>query len=324
MKSVMTRCIVMLLLVHSGENPDNASSMAYPLQITGLVKKYGAMTAVDQVSFHLEPGEIFGLLGPNGAGKTSIISILSTLERPTAGEAFIFGNNVARGARETKAFLGVVPQETVSHGFFNVREVLEFYSGYYGIKNNAKHIEYLLEKLGLRSHQDKRVRQLSGGMKRRLLIAKALVHQPKLLLLDEPTAGVDVELRNSLWSFVRELNQEGMSILLTTHYLEEAESLCRRVGILHQGKLLKVGDTRELVSQMTMREISITFNEPVGEIQSQYLVSRGANVLHFKIPNEVVLGELFQKTHLPVQNVKEIKIREGKLEDAFLNLVEKA
>src|SRR5207248_895495 len=136
-----------------------------------------------------------------------------------------------------------VPQELVSHGFFSVREVLHFHSGYYGITNNHLHIEFLLKKLGLLEHAEKRVRQLSGGMKRRLLIAKALVHKPKLLLLDEPTAGVDVELRTSLWNFARELNSEGISILLTTHYLEEAESLCHRVGILDRGKILKIGKT---------------------------------------------------------------------------------
>lgn len=302
----------------------NRRKMAYPLEINHLVKNYAEVRAVSDVSFCIEPGEIFGLLGPNGAGKTSIISILSTLEKPTGGIAKIFGNDVTLGLRQTKAFLGVVPQEIVSHGFFNVREVLEFYSGYYGIKNNRDHIEFLLKRLGLKDHAEKRVRQMSGGMKRRLLIAKALVHKPKLLLLDEPTAGVDVELRNSLWNFVRELNQEGMSILLTTHYLEEAENLCNRVGIIHHGKLLKVGSTKELVSQMTMREISVTFNEPVGEIQNPYLISRAANSIQFRIPNEVVLGELFQQSKIPVQHIKEIKIREGRLEDAFLNLVEKA
>lgn len=297
--------------------------MTLPLEIQNLVKDYGSLRAVDQVSFSIEPGEIFGLLGPNGAGKTSIISILDCLERPTSGTAKIFGQDITSGHAQTKSLLGVVPQEIVSHGFFSVKEVLRFHSGYYGLANNEIHIDFLLDRLGLREHAHKRVRQLSGGMKRRLLIAKALVHKPKLLLLDEPTAGVDVELRNSLWVFVRELNRQGMSILLTTHYLEEAESLCNRVGILDHGKLLRVGDTKSLVNQLTMREITFFFREAISTIQSPHLVSQDAQAVKFRVPNDVVLGQLMSDTHIPVELLKDVKIREGRLEDAFLNLVEK-
>ena len=296
--------------------------MSQPLRIQNIVKDYGSLRAVNGVSFEISQGEIFGLLGPNGAGKTSIISILASLENPTQGRAFVFDNDVSLRLVETKASLGVVPQEIVSHGFFTVREVLHFQSGYYGIRNNHNHIDFLLDKLGLRDHCDKRVRQLSGGMKRRLLIAKALVHRPKLLLLDEPTAGVDVELRSSLWEFVRELNRGGVSVLLTTHYLEEAEHLCHRVGILDHGKLLRIGKTETLIKQLTMRELSITFRHGAPKLDHPYLISSTEHELKFRIPSDVVVGEFLEKTKVPIHSIEDMKIREGNLEDAFKHLVD--
>lgn len=296
--------------------------MSVPLHIEGLVKNYDSLRAVDGVSFDIGPGEIFGLLGPNGAGKTSIISILASLEKPNEGRALIFGKDVTLRLYDTKAKLGVVPQEIVSHGFFSVREVLRFHSGYYGISDNQNHIEFLIQRLGLKEHAEKRVRQLSGGMKRRLLIAKALVHKPKLLLLDEPTAGVDVELRSSLWSFVRELNAEGMSVLLTTHYLEEAEHLCHRVGILDRGKLLKIGETSTLIKQLTMRELLITFKGTAPDIRQPTLVAKTDRTLKFRIPSQVVVGEFLEKIQVPISLIEDMKIREGNLEDAFKQLVE--
>ena len=187
---------------------------------------------------------------------------------------WIFDKKVSASDRSVKVLLGSVPQEIVSHGFFSVAEVLRFHSGYYGLSHNEPRIEFLLDRLGLQAHRDKRVRQLSGGMKRRLLIAKALVHKPRLLLLDEPTAGVDVELRNSLWEFVRELNRDGVSILLTTHYLEEAESLCHRVGIIHRGELLRVGETKGLVRQLTTREITFCLDTPMPLLTHPRLVEQ--------------------------------------------------
>ena len=212
-----------------------------PLKVVNLKKSYGSVHAVNGVSFELNEGEIFGLLGPNGAGKTSIISTIVTLEKPTSGTVEVFGRDVRKDPRFTSTQTGLVPQELINHGYFTLEEILHFHSGYYGIAKNQERIDYLLNKLSLYEHRNKRVRQLSGGMKRRLLIAKALVHSPKLLLLDEPTAGVDIELRETLWSFVRELQKEGMSILLTTHYLEEAEELCDRVAIIDRGEVKRVG-----------------------------------------------------------------------------------
>lgn len=295
--------------------------MSAPLRLEHLTKDYGALRAVDNITMEMEPGEVFGLLGPNGAGKTSIISILTTLERATSGRAQVFDRDVARGSRSTKRLIGCVPQELVSHGFFSVEEVLRFYSGYYGLAHNETHIAFLIDRLGLFDHRKKRVRQLSGGMKRRLLIAKALVHKPRLLLLDEPTAGVDIELRSSLWEFVRELNRDGVSVLLTTHYLEEAESLCRRVGIIHHGKLLKVGDTKNLVRQLTTREIIFYLQIAVPPINHPRLMIQDDEKLVFRLPSALNLGDLAREIALPLEKLKDIKIREGNLEDAFLNVV---
>ncbi|MCB0349409.1 MAG: ABC transporter ATP-binding protein, partial [Bdellovibrionales bacterium] len=183
------------------------------------------------------------------------------------------------------------------------------------------HIEYLLENLGLAEHRDKRVAQLSGGMKRRLLIAKALVHKPKLLLLDEPTAGVDIELRNSLWKFVRKLNQEGCSILLTTHYLEEAEQLCERIGIISRGKILRVGNTKQIIHELTDREIEIELTHPVTKVVSDHLISQDDTKLIFRVPAQMEFGQLMGKIALDVTAVKDFKIKEGNLEDAFLKVL---
>jgi len=294
---------------------------ARPLEVTGLTKHYGPFKALDSVTFHMEPGEVFGLLGPNGAGKTSLISILTTLNTPTSGVAKVFGVDVAGSGRETKSCLGCVPQETISHGFFSVEEVLKYHSGYYGISHNQKQINFLIDRLGLSEHRDKRVRQLSGGMKRRLLIAKALVHKPRLLLLDEPTAGVDIELRSSLWQFVRELNRDGVAVLLTTHYLEEAESLCNRVGVIHKGKLLKVDSTRTLIQSLTNREIHLRIGGDLSGIQHPRLVDRQDDTLIFRVPSNQVVGDVIRELHLSPERLLDVRIREGKLEDAFVHLL---
>jgi len=278
-----------------------------PFEVRNLAKRYGEVVALENVSLQMEPGEVLGLLGPNGAGKTTLISILTTLEIPTRGEAYLFNEPISPGNRMIKRKLGFVPQETVSHGFFSVEEVLQFHSGYYGVRDNGEHIHFLLERLGLAPHRHKRVRQLSGGMKRRLLIAKALVHKPKLLLLDEPTAGVDIELRTSLWEFVMELNRQGTSILLTTHYLEEAEQLCDRVGIIHHGKILRIGETRGLVRELTTKELTLSFKN--GEER------------HYRVANTTTLSGLIQQQGLSLGDVLDVKVREGKLEDAFKQMV---
>ena len=293
-----------------------------PLLIENLVKDYegknGPVRAVDHVTLEMRPGEILGLLGPNGAGKTSIISVLVTLETPTAGRARIFGLDVTREPERVKTLTGLVPQELIHHGYFDVIEILQFHSGYYGLRKNGERIEWLLQKLNLWDHRNKKVKQLSGGMKRRLLIAKALVHDPKILLLDEPTAGVDIELRESLWRFVEELKGQGMSILLTTHYIQEAEQLCDRVGILQKGKLRHLGPTRDLVKDLTKREIVVRLKSPpASALKHPFLLSQKEAELVFQVAPSMGVGDLLADLEIDIKSVKDLAIREGSLEDAL-------
>jgi ABC-2 type transport system ATP-binding protein len=250
------------------------------------------------------------------------------LQEPTSGEILIFGKSPHRHPLEAKQHIGFVPQEVINHGYFDVYEILEFQSGYFGKSKNKEKIDYLLQRLGLWEHRSKKVKALSGGMKRRLLIAKALVHEPKILLLDEPTAGVDIELRLSLWDFVLELKQQGLSILLTTHYLEEAEELCDRVGILQNGKLLTEGPTKQLVQKMTKRKIflklrvdSIADSKTDGKLQHPQMVGVTDNTWEFLVSPEKGIGELLNELGLSTSAVLDVKIEEGSLEDAFRHVL---
>lgn len=296
--------------------------MNLPLQISQLRKQYpkSSVEAVKGISFGVKSGEIFGLLGPNGAGKTSIISTITTLEKPTSGTVEVFGVDVTQDPMFTKKQIGVVHQEVISSGFFDVEEILKFHSGYYGLRKNTERIHFLLDKLSLYEHRNKKVKQLSGGMKRRLMIAKALVHNPKLLLLDEPTAGVDIGLREDLWRFVLELRNEGMSILLTTHYLEEAEQLCDRVGIINLGSLICIGNTRDIVSQYTLKKIRLMLTER-HTLTSEYLAESNGQDYLFLVPQEKALGEFLMEINIPTHLIRDIQIQEGDLEEAFLKLV---
>ena len=215
-----------------------------------LTKHYGSLVALNDVSLQIEEGEFFGLLGPNGAGKTTLISILAGLCRPTAGSVEVMGHDVQADFREARRLLGIVPQELVFDPFFTVRETLQFQSGYFGIKNNGEWIDEILHHLGLADKANKNMRALSGGMKRRVLVAQALVHRPPVIVLDEPTAGVDVELRQSLWKFISRLNQEGHTIVLTTHYLEEAQELCGRIAMLKKGQIVALDTTANLLARV--------------------------------------------------------------------------
>ena len=212
------------------------------------VGKRGQVRAVADVSFEIAPGEFVGLLGPNGAGKTTLIQILAGLVRPTSGHVEILGCDVTRDPIRAKRNLGVVPQELVFDPFFTVRETLRIQSGFFGLGQNDDWIDACLSALGLMDKADANMRTLSGGMKRRVLVAQALVHRPPVIVLDEPTAGVDIDLRQSLWKFIQSLNAQGHTILLTTHYLEEAETLCGRVAFLKQGRLVAEEDTHRLLS----------------------------------------------------------------------------
>ena len=210
----------------------------------------GPFQALDGVRFDVQKGEFFGLLGPNGAGKTTLISILAGLAQASSGSVLVHGVDVSTQSAQARRMLGVVPQELVFDPFFNVRETLKFQSGYFGINNNDAWIDEIMHHLGLTDKADKNMRALSGGMKRRVLVAQALVHRPPVIVLDEPTAGVDVELRQSLWKFISRLNQEGHTIVLTTHYLEEAEQLCNRIAMLKKGEIVALDTTANLLARV--------------------------------------------------------------------------
>jgi ABC-2 type transport system ATP-binding protein len=260
----------------------------------------GLLTALNHVSFDIGEGEFFGLLGPNGAGKTTLISILAGLARASQGRVLVQGADVQKDYALARRRLGVVPQELVFDPFFSVREALRIQSGYFGIKNNDAWIDELLENLGLTDKANANMRQLSGGMKRRVLVAQALVHRPAIIVLDEPTAGVDVELRQTLWQFIAKLNKQGHTVLLTTHYLDEAEALCHRIAMLKQGEVVALERTSELLAQAS------------------------GNVLRFKLDGELppalatharVTGRIVQ---LPVHNASEIELRLATLREAGL------
>jgi ABC-2 type transport system ATP-binding protein len=214
-----------------------------------ITKRYGSFEALKGVSLTIEQGEFFGLLGPNGAGKTSLIAIIAGLNRATTGSARVMGHDVVTDYRAARRALGVVPQELVFDPFFTVRETLRLTSGYYGLKRNDDWIDEILENLQLSMKAQTNMRALSGGMKRRVLVAQALVHRPPVIVLDEPTAGVDVELRQTLWKFISRLNREGHTIVLTTHYLEEAQALCGRIAMLKAGQVVALDQTSRLVGR---------------------------------------------------------------------------
>jgi ABC-2 type transport system ATP-binding protein len=235
--------------------------------LRGLVKRYGALTALAGVDLDIQAGEIFGLLGPNGAGKTTLISIVAGLARATAGSATVLGRDVVRDYRFTRSVVGLVPQEINFDPFFTVEEALRFQAGYFGLRLPDARVTEILSALDLLQKRHVNARALSGGMKRRLLIAKALVHEPKVLFLDEPTAGVDVELRRALWSYVRTLRDRGTTVVLTTHYLEEAEALADRIGIIDHGRLLLVEEKASLLERHGGRSLEDVYVELVGSRQ---------------------------------------------------------
>jgi ABC-2 type transport system ATP-binding protein len=221
--------------------------MSPAIEVESVSKSYGGLKALDDVSLAIAQGEFFGLLGPNGAGKTTLINILAGLVLATRGAARVMGHDVVREYRASRRALGVVPQELVFDPFFTVREALTFQSGYFGLRDNRDWIEEVMHHLDLTTRAGTNMRALSGGMKRRVLVAQALVHKPPVIVLDEPTAGVDVELRQALWQFIRRLNRDGHTIVLTTHYLEEAEALCGRIAMLKQGRVVALDEKENLL-----------------------------------------------------------------------------
>ena len=250
--------------------------MSIAVAIQQVVKDFPGLRALDGVSLEIAEGEFFGLLGPNGAGKTTLISCLAGLVRPTSGRLSILGHDVLTDYREARRCLGVVPQELVFDPFFSVRETLRFQSGYYGIRGNDDWIDEILANLDLTAKAETNMRRLSGGMKRRVLVAQALVHRPPVIVLDEPTAGVDVELRQTLWQFIQRLNREGHTIILTTHYLEEAEALCGRIAMLKQGQVVALDTTQNLLARFSGHTLNLRLQP--GAVLPASLIARATAV----------------------------------------------
>ena len=300
--------------------------MTFAIQVNQLVKQYPKLTALNQINFEVKQGEFFGLLGPNGAGKTTLISILAGLARATSGTAQVMGFDVQKDYQQARRALGVVPQELSFDPFFTVRETLQWQSGYFGIKNNRVWIDELLEHLGLTDKADVNMRALSGGMKRRVLVAQALVHRPKVIILDEPTAGVDVELRQSLWTFISRLHREGHTIVLTTHYLEEAEQLCERIAILKKGELVALDRTSTLLQQLAgVRLVVKTHNElnlAALPVEIQAMNTQNANKRHsFTLKNANQVEQVLASVRMAGGELEDVLVSQADLEDVFVKLV---
>ena len=279
-----------------------------------------AVKALDHVSFDIEQGEFFGLLGPNGAGKTSLISVLAGLSRATSGRVLVHGSDVVADYALTRRRLGVVPQELVFDPFFTVREALRIQSGYFGIKGNDDWIDELLASLGLDDKAHANMRQLSGGMKRRVLVAQALVHKPPVIVLDEPTAGVDVELRQTLWQFIAKLTRQGSTVLLTTHYLEEAEALCSRIAMLKQGRMVALASTSDLLQSASSNVLRFKIDRELpAALASQARVT--GRIVQFPAHNALEIENYLAAVRQAGLVAQDVEIRKADLEDVFLEVM---
>lgn len=301
--------------------------MSAAVTIADVQKRFPGVHALKGISFTIQRGEFFGLLGPNGAGKSTLINIIAGLTRCDSGTVSVLTHDVVQDYRQARRCLGVVPQELVFDPFFTVREVLQIQSGYFGLRReNASWIDELMTALDLSGKADTNMRALSGGMKRRVLIAQALAHKPEVVVLDEPTAGVDVALRKSLWAFIRRLHEEGRTIVLTTHYLEEAELLCDRIAILNDGNVVAL-DTKEALLQRGIGRtvnVWITADEPVPELpadlQAVLRVCDGTR-LEFRLDNNLnSIGDLLAGLHRTGLVITDLHTEEPDLEDVFLDL----
>ncbi|MFB0935704.1 MAG: ABC transporter ATP-binding protein [Propionivibrio sp.] len=296
--------------------------MGVAVSIQQVTKTFGNLKALDGVCLEIAEGEFFGLLGPNGAGKTTLISCLAGLVRPDTGRLKVMDFDVQGEYREARRLLGIVPQELVFDPFFTVRETLRIQSGYFGIRKNDDWIDEVLDNLDLTAKADTNMRRLSGGMKRRVLVAQALVHKPPVIVLDEPTAGVDVELRQGLWQFVRRLNNEGHTVILTTHYLEEAETLCARVAMLKLGCVVALDSTRNLLDRYSGHTLSLRLANgddlPLSIRQQASLIGGYLN-FHLASYDEVepLLAAVRQSGGL----IQDMRMSEADLEDVFIDVM---
>src|SRR6266496_1255007 len=291
--------------------------MTPAVEIVNLARRFGAVQALAGVDLAVEPGEFFGLLGPNGAGKTTLISILAGLAHADAGTARVLGHDVVAEYRNTRRLLGVVPQELVFDPFFTVRETLKIQSGYFGIRDNDAWIDEILHHLDLTARANANMRALSGGMKRRVLVGQALVHKPPVIVLDEPTAGVDVELRQSLWAFIRKLNRDGHTIILTTHYLEEAEALCGRIAMLKAGRVVALDTTHNLLSSFAGLTVRLVASALPAAWEPR-VVRRADRMYLLSLADYAELELLLAALREAGIGVEELALQEADLEQVFL------
>lgn len=299
--------------------------MGVAVSIQQLEKKFGGLKALAGVSLDILEGEFFGLLGPNGAGKTTLISCLAGLARPDAGALTVLGRDVVADYREARRLLGVVPQELVFDPFFTVRETLRIQSGYFGLRENDDWIDEILANLDLADKADTNMRRLSGGMKRRVLVAQALVHKPPVIVLDEPTAGVDVELRQGLWQFIRRLNSEGHTIILTTHYLEEAEALCGRIAMLQQGRIVALDSTANLLREFSGHTLSLRLaGDAALPAAIAALASRQqAGAWQLRLPDFAAVERVLAALRENGLSIEDMRLTPPDLEEVFIRIMQK-
>ena len=297
------------------------------IQIRNVKKRFGSLQALGDVSLDIQQGEFFGLLGPNGAGKTTLISIIAGLSRADSGSVSIQGHDVVTDYRQARRLLGMVPQELVFDPFFTVRETLRMQSGYFGLHNNDAWIDEVMHHLDLTGKADSNMRSLSGGMKRRVLVAQALVHKPPVIMLDEPTAGVDVELRQTLWKFIARLNREGHTVVLTTHYLEEAQALCNRIAMLKLGKVVALDSTAALIKRISGSQLVVKLAEGTLPASLHALLSHPDEVnaekkYTLRVTDPAEVESILARLREANLKIDDMQLHQADLEDVFIQIMD--
>ena len=297
------------------------------IQIRNVKKRFGSLQALGDVSLDIQQGEFFGLLGPNGAGKTTLISIIAGLSRADSGTISIQGHDVVTDYRQARRLLGVVPQELVFDPFFTVRETLRMQSGYFGLHNNDAWIDEVMHNLDLTGKADSNMRSLSGGMKRRVLVAQALMHKPPVIMLDEPTAGVDVELRQTLWKFIARLNREGHTVVLTTHYLEEAQALCNRIAMLKLGQVVALDSTAALIKRISGSQLVVKLAEGTLPASLHALLSHPDEVhaekkYTLRVTDPAEVESILARLREANLKIEDMQLHQADLEDVFIQIMD--
>ena len=297
------------------------------IQIRNVKKRFGSLQALGDVSLDIQQGEFFGLIGPNGAGKTTLISIIAGLSRADSGTVSIQGHDVVTNYRQARRLLGVVPQELVFDPFFTVRETLRMQSGYFGLHNNDVWIDEVMHNLDLTGKADSNMRSLSGGMKRRVLVAQALVHKPPVIMLDEPTAGVDVELRQTLWKFIARLNREGHTVVLTTHYLEEAQALCNRIAMLKLGQVVALDSTAALIKRISGSQLVVKLAEGTLPASLHALLSHQDEVnaekkYTLRVTDPAEVESILARLREANLKIEDMQLHQADLEDVFIQIMD--